>query len=303
MARRERRERVIGVFAIVGACVSIAAGNLISKGLLATIEPLPLVFAQLAAATVMVGALAAVAGRLPLGRHALRLAVPGVFQPGLAFPLSYAGLALIPLTVSAFLFAFETILVLVLAWPLIAERPTFGKLAAACAGAIGVLLISGGGSAGGAVPMAGVALVLGGVLAAALHTISTRAIAPGADPLAMAAASLLAGLAVVLVALALWPPASWAAPWAAGAWPAVVLSGVLIHGAAMLCFNVGLARVGAGVTAILLPSIAPMSAVGAYLFFGERLDPAQMLGAALVLGAAIAIGLLPDRSARGQSSS
>lgn len=64
--RESARWRAWGVLAIVGACLSITAGNLISKSLLARVEPLPLVFLQVAAASLVVWALAFAAGRLPL---------------------------------------------------------------------------------------------------------------------------------------------------------------------------------------------------------------------------------------------
>lgn len=154
-----------------------------------------------------------------------------MFQPGLVFPLTYAGLALIPLTIAAFLFAFETVLVLLLAWPLIGERPTRGRIAAAGAGTIGVLLISRGGIGGDTAALAGILLVMGGVLAAAMHTITTRAIAVDADPLPMAAASLLVGLTIVVGALLIWP-ADWSGILNVSTMSAVVISGVLLHGAA-----------------------------------------------------------------------
>jgi drug/metabolite transporter (DMT)-like permease len=298
MAGEALRRPACGVLAILAACASITAGNLIGKALLARLEPLSLVLIQLASATLVVWATAIATGRLPRRRDAFRFAVPGVFQPGLVFPLTYAGLAIIPLTVTAFLFAFETAAVLLLAWVFIGERPTGATLAAAAVGAVGVLLMSGVGAEATATQTAGVMLVMGGVVAAALHTVTTRAIAVDADPLPMAAASLLAGLIVVASATQIWPPANWSNFMDVGTLAPVIISGLLLHGAAMIFFNMGLARVDAGTTAILLPSIAPMSAVGGYLLFGERLEGWQMVGAAFSLAAALAVGVLSSRSSK-----
>jgi probable blue pigment (indigoidine) exporter len=295
-----RRERW-GLLAILGACLSVTAGNLISKDLLARIEPLPLVLVEVGASTLALWILAAALGRLPSVRRIPRLSIPGLFQPGLVFTLGFAGLTLVPLSIAAFLFAFETLLVLVIAWPFLGERPAARKLLLALVGCCGVALLSSGGGAGAAgevVPALGLVLVLGAVLAAALHTVTTRAIAVDADPLAMAAASLVAGLAVIAAALSLWPPADWDEVLVAGDLLLAVVAGLLLHGSAMIFFNLGLARVSAGTVAIVLPAIAPMTAGSAYVLFGERPGALQWIGGGLVLAAAVAVGLLGEPGRR-----
>ena len=289
-----------GVLAIAGACLSVTAGNLISKGLLARVEPLPLVLVQVVASSVVLWGIVLLTGRLPALGALPRLSLPGVFQPGLVFTLSFAGLTLVPLTVAAFLYAFETLMVLFIAWPLLRERPSMGKLGLSVVGVAGVVLLAtgGGGIGGASVPVFGLLLVLGSVLAAAMHTVTTRGIAVGADPLAMAAVSQVGGLAVIAIAATLWPVADWRAILRWDVLPGAVAAGLLLHGAAMLFFNLGLARVRAGTVAILLPAIAPLTAAGAYLMFAERLGVVQLAGAALVLAAAVAVGVLPERGDR-----
>jgi drug/metabolite transporter (DMT)-like permease len=55
-----------------------------------------------------------------------------------------------------------------------------------------------------------------------------------------------------------------------------------MHGLATTLLNSGLARISAGATSALFPSIAAMTAIGARIFLDEELSYAQMLGGALV---------------------
>ena len=285
--RRERAAHRLGLLAILAACLSVSAANLVSKSLLETVPALPLVLAQLAISSLIVWTLALSSGRLPTRRNALKLTLPGILQPGLVYTLAFAGLAITPVTVEALLFAFETVLVMVIAWPALRERPTPAKLALALIGTVGVLLIAGAASPTASAPLIGIALIGGGVIAAALDTVASRAISIEADPLAMTAASHLGGLVVILAALALAPSQDWAAllDWRLA--PALALSGFLLHGLATIAFNFGLARVNAGTAALLFPSISMLTAAGAYVFLGERLGPLQLLGGALILLAAL----------------
>jgi probable blue pigment (indigoidine) exporter len=285
----------LGLSGILLACLSVAASTLVSKALLATLPVLPLVFAQLLVSSIIVWALALSTGRLPSRREAARLALPGILQPGLVYMLAFAGLSVTPVSVEALLFAFEAVLVVLIAWPLLGERPTAGKVALASVGALGVVLIADHDAAGGPTSAVGIALILGGVVAAALDTVVSRAISREADPLAMTAASHIAALILVALTLLVAPTQPWAKLMDWRLLPPLALSGFLLHGFATIVFNFGLARVSAGTAALLFPSISLMTAIGAYAFFGERLAAPQLLGGGLVVIAALGVGFLPSR--------
>jgi probable blue pigment (indigoidine) exporter len=293
--RRARSAHRLGLWAIFAACLSVAAASLISKALLDTVPALPLLFGQLLISSIVIWALAFLTGRLPSRREALKLATPGILQPGLVYMLAFAGLAITPVTVETLLFAFEVVLVVLLAWPLLGERPNMGKLALAAIGALGIVLIADAGSAAAPVPAIGVVLITAGVVAAALDTVVSRAISLEADPLAMTAASHLAGLALVAITLMVAPQQPWAALMDWRILPPLALSGLLLHGLATVAFNFGLARVSAGTAALLFPSVSLMTAIGAYAFLGERLAAPQLLGGGLVILAALGVGFLPSR--------
>ena len=190
--------------------------------------------------------------------------------------------------------ASETLIVVLLAWPLLGELPHARTLAAVVVGAIGVTAVSGAPQPAQALSPIGIALILGGVIAAALDTVFCRRLAIEADPITMTAASQLVGLAFVGASAPLWPMEQLHLLAAPHIFVRIVISGILIHAVATLLFNVGLTGVSASAAALLFPSVAIFTAVGGIVFQGESLRVLQMVGAALIVGSAIA-GSTPPR--------
>jgi len=275
----------LGYAGIIGACLCVSVATLLTKHLVQNVPPQALVFLQLLASATVIWPAAALTGRLPPRRTALRLALPGFLQPGLVYLFAFAGLAITPANVESLLFAFESVLVVLLAWPLLRERPKASTLLSVALGTLGVILITGA-APDRTAPVVGVVLILLGVLAAALDTVASRALAINAHPLAMAAASHTAGLVIIAVALMIWPVQSWELVWRAAPLPAIAVSGILLHGVATILFNYGLSHVEAGPAAALFPAVSVFTGIGAYIFLGERLNSPQLAGAALVIGAA-----------------
>lgn len=267
--------------AIFAACVSISAGTLLTKKILQTTPALPLAFVQLAASTAVIWVLALATRRTPSRASFTALALPGVLQPGLVYAFALAGLAITPANVEGLLFAFETTLVVLLSRIFIGERATPQTIMSVCGGTLGIILISGTGEYDSAPPLSGVLLILAGVLAASLDTVISRVQALKADPIAMTAASHIGGLITIGSIVLIWPQ-TWATSFEWQTLSIAIVSGVLMHGLATTLLNSGLARVSAGATAALFPSIAAMTAIGARIFLDEELSYAQMLGGALV---------------------
>jgi EamA-like transporter family len=130
-----------------------------------------------------------------------RIGLPGIFQPGLAYGLSIIGLAQLPVTLEAMIFAIETPLILLLAWPLLGERPTGLLAALGLLAFAGVLILtwrpeiavtSGEGFA--------VSLIVSAALFAALYSVIVRRMSADVDALRLTRASQTIGwLAVRLV--------------------------------------------------------------------------------------------------------
>jgi drug/metabolite transporter (DMT)-like permease len=286
---RRTSRRHFGTTAILGACLCVSVANIATKAVIEKVPVLPAVFVQILASTLVVWSIALATGRTPAPRRGLRLALPGVLQPGLAYIFSFLGLAITPVSIEGLLFAFEAALVAALAWPLLRERPSFGVLISIALGTAGVLLVSFPGKHELSAPVVGVLLIVGGVLCAALDTIVSRALAIDADPLSMTAASHVAGLTIVGAALLADDPQSWVFLADPKAMLLLVVSGILLHGVATILFNFALRMTPAAQAAALFPSISVFTTLGGYVFFGERLAPIQLFGGAMVISSALLI--------------
>jgi drug/metabolite transporter (DMT)-like permease len=123
------------------ACLSWACGTVLSKSLLERFHPLDLLVMQLSISTALLWVLVVMYRRTP-DFHDWRFAWPGVLQPGLAYGLSIFGLAAIPARLETMLFAAESALTLVLAWPLLGERPRPASIGLSVIAFGGVALLS-----------------------------------------------------------------------------------------------------------------------------------------------------------------
>lgn len=288
-----RALRLSPAIAILFGCACFAAGTLITKNLLEHVSALPLVLLQLLASSVTIWSLAMITGRLPPVRQAVRLALPGILQPGLAYVLIYLGLKTTPVAIEGFLLALETALVVVLAWPLLGERPSRATIIATIVATFGVVLISGAGRTGASLPPAwpGILLILSGVVCASLDTVVSRSLAMDADPLAMTAASHVAGLLLVAATIPIWPTNSLEHIGELASIAEIIISGLLMHGLATVLFNWALRSVQAGLAATLFPAVALLTTTGGVLLFGDELTMWQLAGGALILCSAGAVAI------------
>ncbi|HLJ62625.1 MAG TPA: DMT family transporter [Stellaceae bacterium] len=283
------RYRYFGVIAILVACLSISIASVATKALLENTPVLPVVFVQLSASTIVIWTAAAMTGRLPKGRRALTLALPGILQPGLVYVFAFLGLAIVPVSLEGLLFAFEAAIVALLAWPFLGERPSVWVGISILMGATGVILLSWPQQASFAAPLLGVVLILAGVVCASLDTVASRALAIHADPLTMTAAGHIAGLAVVGGALLVSGRHPWDFLSNPQAVALIVLSGLLIHAFPTVLFNAALVRTSAGQAAALFPAISLFTAMGGYVVLDERLGLLQLGGGLMIVGSALLI--------------
>lgn len=291
-----RRRARSGHVALLLGCACAAVGTLITKPLAGPLPVLPLVFMQVLASAAATWLLAAATRRTPSPRHIVHLGFPGLLQPGLAYMLAFAGLAITPVSVEGLLWASESLVVVLLAWSLLGEKFRARTLAAVIVGALGVVAVSEAAPPTQVTPLLGVVLILGGVVAAALDTVFSRRLAIEADPTTMTAASQLVGLAAIGASAPLWPLKQLQLLAAPEVLVPVVVSGILIHAIATLLFNVGLSKVSASAASVLFPSVAVFTAAGGIVIEGETLSIVQLAGATLIIGSAI-VGSTPPRRA------
>jgi drug/metabolite transporter (DMT)-like permease len=189
------------------ACLSWACGSVLTKALLSQADPLTVLSGQLTASVVGLWTIS-LARKSKIRLDEWRIGLPGIFQPGLAYGLSIIGLAQLPVTLEAMIFAIETPLILLLAWPLLGERPTGLLAALGLLAFAGVLILtwrpeiavtSGEGFA--------VSLIVSAALFAALYSVIVRRMSADVDALRLARASQTIGwLAVLIVWWAMQKP-------------------------------------------------------------------------------------------------
>lgn len=270
------------------ACLSWACGSVLTKALLSQADPLTVLSGQLTASVVGLWTIS-LARKSKIRLDEWRIGLPGIFQPGLAYGLSIIGLAQLPVTLEAMIFAIETPLILLLAWPLLGERPTGLLAALGLLAFAGVLILtwrpeiavtSGEGFA--------VSLIVSAALFAALYSVIVRRMSADVDALRLTRASQTIGwLAVLIVWWAMQKPQ----PSELGVIDATLIagSGLLLNAIPFFLYGLVLERASAGFAALLLPLVPLMTAAIASGVLGETLSSLQWLGALLVLSSVAAL--------------
>jgi drug/metabolite transporter (DMT)-like permease len=280
------------VLALILAAAAWGTGTVVSKRAVVEIPPLTLLPIQLAVSVVVLVALMRLR-KIPLrdpSAPAL-LGRLGILNPGLAYALSLLGLAHVSASLSVLLWALEPILILVLAAWFLSERVGWIVLALSAVAVSGMLLVAyQPGTAGNAL---GVALTVAGVLCCAVYTVVTRrwiGVSDGTAPVVVAQQAHALGFSLVVVAI-LWLAGGAVRPGDVTplGWASAIGSGVLYYAVAYWFYLSALRNVPASFAAASFYLVPVFGLAGSFLFLGERLDPAQWLGVAIVSIAVIAI--------------
>jgi drug/metabolite transporter (DMT)-like permease len=229
----------------------------------------------------------------PLPRRALRLAaIAGIFFAGDLMTwhhaIEYVGAGL-----ATVLGNLQVLVVGVVAWLVLGERPSRATLLALPVVLVGVVLISGavGTGAYGANPALGVVLGFGTALCYSGYLLLIRV--GGRDPRRPAGPVAIATIGTALVAGAVgmvMGDLDLAPPPASLAWLAVL--GVTSQSVGYLCISLALPRLPAVVTSIILLVQPPLTVALSVILLAERPSVAQLLGVALVIGG-IAVATVP----------
>ncbi|WP_272976644.1 DMT family transporter [Deinococcus geothermalis] len=291
--------------------VALWSGSTVAeKLLLGSISPFSLIVCQLGASVaVLWAALLAGRPRLPANGALLRLAWPGLLQPGLANTLLLLGLARTDANVFSLLNACETVLMLLFARWLLAER--IGRRVGLLAGlaTVGAMLVGmGPGSGSSTHTWLGPLLVMAGTVCAALYGVVSRerggaedaaAVTPLMQVTLQQSAGFLVALLVWLAAL----PRGEAATLGqvdASTWGWAALAGLFQYTLPFWLFLNALRTLKASAAALLL-ILGPIFVLAAAFFLlGERLSAVQGWGAILTLLALSGIARRPPEVRVGQ---
>lgn len=281
------------VAALVAAAACWGLGTVVSKQVVDDVAPLTLLPMQLAVSCVFL-LLITMARREPFGwtPPMRRLAALGVLNPGLAYALGLVGLTAITASLYVLLWATEPVVILLLAALVLREFIPTALAASVAVAVLGVLLVVYQPGATG--DAAGITLTLVSVGFCAVYTVLTRRLLLDDSSLSVVLAQQVVALvfAIVLASVVdLVGGTGWElSGLSATAWLGAGVSGVLYYGLGFGFFLTGLRGVPASYAAAFLPLIPVFGLAGGFLV-GERLEPRQWVGAAVIVAATAAIAL------------
>ena len=289
-----------GVAAAVTAAILSAAcwgsATVMSKGVLDYLPPMTLLVIQLATSVAFLWTVAlGLRMRVRLDRPTRRASLSGLLEPGMAYTVGIAGLALTTASNASLIGTVEPLFILFLAWLFLRERVGASILCLASLATVGIVLVAlpdiADGVGGGA--LLGDILVAIGTLFAALYVIATRRLVLTIDPLPLSALQQTMGLlwALIVTAVAL---ALGIVPLGLDGVPVEVfllaaMSGIVQYALAFWLYLYALRRLPANVTALYLALIPVFGVGAAYVFLGESLVFVQWIGAVLIVVSAAAV--------------
>ena len=291
----------LGRLILAASCWGV--GTVVSKAALDEFAPLTLLAVQLAASLGVLGVLLRRGGTPILAGLPTRLGRLGLLNPGLAYALSLVGLVTITASLSVLVWALEPLLIGALAAAVLRERitPAFIILSLAALAGL-VLVVYDPAATSGAV--IGVVLTIAGVGCCAVYSVLTRRFIPDAQEtgqIVIAQQAYALALALILVAL-LALSGGEVLPTAVTplGLASAVGSGVLYYAGAYLAYLSALRRVPASLASTSFYLIPIVGLAASAILLGERLEPRQWIGSAIVLLAVLGV-IAPWRGLRDRS--
>jgi drug/metabolite transporter (DMT)-like permease len=280
--------------AMVAAAACWGLATVLSKYVLNTLPPLTTLSLQLCGSISFLWLMVLVQRvRVAPGREGWLAAACGLFEPGLAYVVVLAGLAMTSAADASLIGATEPLLVALLAWLLLRQRPVLRVWLAIVIAGVGIVLVGGEQAstdaiAGDGTPAAlvGDALVFVGTLLAAVYVVLTARLAVALPAVLVAALQQTVGLllvaplwgAALLLGLETLPAAISPSMMALA-----LISGVVQYALAFWFYLLGVRGLPLGQAALFLALIPLFGVAGAVLFLGEPLSMAQGTGCALVV--------------------
>lgn len=262
---------------------------------MADLHPLTAAAARFAIAALVMAAIAWSRGeRIPLRRHAGAYALlGGVGIAGFNLPFFF-GMQSTSAVNGALIMATSPILTAVLAALLLGERPTRRQVVALPVALTGVAAVVLGAHPQSVSIAWGDGLMLVANLAWSSYTVLGRRFMPPGPAIANTAGIMTMGaIALILAAVAAQAPLALPGPKASAALMVMALGGSAL---AYLCWNAGVARLGAGRTALFL-NLVPVSTMVIGAATGAPPTLVQLIGGAVVL-AAVSAAMLPAKVRR-----
>lgn len=295
--------RTAGPLLMVASAATWAAGLILTKITLDAapdVTPGSVLVVQLVASVTVLAVACAVTGAST--RNAWRHGWVGLLEPGLAYQFALAGLALTSAANASVLGSLEPVMVPLIAWVLLRERPRLRLVVVIAGATIGSVLVSfpnGDGSGS----FAGDALVVASVAAAALYVVvaskqvaATSSAALRPLPAALAQQTWALGFVLlsqlVLVGGAFWP----ALP--AGTLLLAAVSGIVNYALPFWLYLSALTRMAVARAATYLTLIPVFGVLGSVLVLRERVTWIDLIGGLFVVGSLLVDATTSARAER-----
>ena len=287
--------RAGGPLLMVASAATWAGGLVLTKLALDVTGAAPgsVLVVQLIASVGALAAACAVSGAGLTG--AWRHGWVGLLEPGIAYQFALAGLALTSAANASVLGSLEPVMVPLIAWALLRQRPRPRLLVVIAGATVGSVLVSfsADGSSGSWV---GDGLVVASVAAAALYVVVASKQVATVAPLPAALTQQVWALGFVIACqVVLAGPLLSATP---GQLVLIAAAGILNYALPFWLYLTALTRMPVARAATYLTLIPVFGVLGAVLLLGERLTWLDLVGGALVVGSLVFDArAVPDRAA------
>ncbi len=292
-----RRAERLAMLCMIGSAAGWGSATVLTKGLLETVPAFSLLAVQLSASFAALLAAVLVQGRLPRhDRRVRRAGLAGLLEPGLAYGVGVPGVALTTAGSASLIAATEPALVCIVAWLLLAQRPTARLGAGIAVAVLGVVLVSLGSAEGGERRLAGDALVLLGTVFAALYVVVSSRQVRDIPPLDLVVAQQGVALVFVLGMLAVVRAVGWEPEGLPQGRTMVtaVFSGVLQYALPFWLYLRAVRHLAVSRAAVFLTLTPVFGNAGGTVFLGEPVTALQIGGAAAILAAIVHVARQSD---------
>lgn len=290
---------MIGPLLMIASAATWAAGLVLTKVTLdvTAAAPSSVLVVQLTASVAALAVACAIT-RAPVAA-AWRQGWVGLLEPGLAYQFALAGLALTSAANASVLGSLEPVMVPLIAWVLLRERPHLRLVVVIAGATVGSAIVSFSADGGNGSP-AGDGLVVASVAAAALYVVVAARQVSTIRPLPAALGQQVWALGFVIVShlvltgAALWPSVT----------PAHLLlaagAGVLNYALPFWLYLSALTRMPVARAATYLTLIPVFGVLGAVAVLGERVTWLDLVGGVLVVGCLLVDATADARAARAE---
>lgn len=222
-----------------------------------------------------------------------RMALIGIVNPGFGFLFALLALNLTSASVASLIWATQPILIIVLAWILLRERPSWKLIILGSIAISGAFVIAGADFSSDNSAFLGNLFAFASALCVAIYVIMMRQAGSSMDPILSVAILQTSAfvLSLVLLPMSVFLIQDQSLEMSITTGLLAVVSGVVYYGIAFWLYVLGLRKLSAGRAGLFLNLSPVFTIVLSFLLLSERLSGIQWVGAGMVFAAVISLSL------------